>query len=322
MREASRTRKQQSGISAACCVRPTHISLAHSHPIPPPLIMEQPQHPPDLVGVQHWLHRTLKQHKLASFTHRLLRDALTVALGMKSAALLDFHLPPPVLERVLQRIHATDAQLFTPLVLLTLFTPTDTSVFMLHRPSFLHDSRLQASAVPLVDISPSLANPRLLTSETAASMIDQLHSFNSMLITALEADTSLSHLTLHSPPSLCLPTLCGWLLSYPLLYTFPSTFDVPSTNCLSNQPLTVFTLSLHPTALLSRLSPPFASESGCVLLQSFSVPSRLLSESVVVAALQAWEVRVDEVCSSEAVSRWVHRLSISKATVCLPHVSL
>lgn len=309
---------------------PLHCSPFSPLTFQPPFVMQQPQHQPDLIALYHWLHRILKQHKLSTFTNVLLRDAVTVAMGVKPAALLDFHLPQPVLEQILQRCRATDAQLFAPLVLLTLATSSscsstaDTAVFFLHRPSFLDKSRLHAASVQLVDVSPSLPSPQLLTNDTATVITDQLHSFTTLLSTTLEINTSASRLTLHSPPSVCLPTLCGHLLLYPLLYTFPSSTaaDVPSTNCLSNRPLTLFTLSLHPTALLSRLSPSFASECGCVRLQSFSVPTELLSESSVVTAMQAWEKRVDEACSTETVRQWVHRLTVSTTAVRLPHVSL
>lgn len=284
-----------------------------------------PQHAPDLITLHRWLHRILKQHKLATFTHQLLRDAVTVALGVKPAALLDFNLPPPVLDQVFQRIQATDAQLFASLVLLSLTCSSDDAdraVFMLHRPSFLSKPRLQPTAIPLVDISPSLPIPQLATDSAAAVITDQLHSFASSLSPALETRPSTSHVTLHSPPSVCLPTLCGWLLSYPVLYNFPSSPTLPSTNCLSNQPLTLFTLSLQPTALLTQCSPSFATDTGCVVLQSFSVPTGLLSESLVGSAVQAWEKRIAEVCNNEAVRPWVHQLTISKSAVCLPHVSL
>ena len=279
----------------------------------------QRQQEPYFVALYRYLLRTLKEHKLATFTNTLLRDALTTALGVKAATLLDFHLPPPVLEQVFQRIHATDAQLFAALALLTLTTADDSAVFMLHRPSFLSHSQPLHSTVPLVDISPALPRPQLLHNDTASVVTDQLHSFASLLSAALKADTAVSHLTLHSPPHLCLPTLCGWLLGYPVPYTFPSSPVVPSTNCLSNQPLTVFTISLHPTA---NLSPGFASESGSVMLQSFSVPTALLSQPVVIAAVQAWERRIYEKCSIETVRPWIQQLSISKTAVCLPHVSL
>ena len=284
------------------------------------LLMQQPI--PDLSTLYRWLQRTLKQHKLATFTNQLLRDALTVALGVKQAALLDFHLPTPVLELVLQRIHANNTQLFAPLVLLTVTSSADNAVFVLHRPSFLSPSQLQPPSVPLVDISPSLPSPQLLTCTTAAQMTDQLHAFTSSLSTVLEADAAVSHLVLQAPPSVCLPTLCGWLLAYPVLYTFPSSTAVPSSNALSDQPLTLFAVSLHPTTLLSGLSPSFASEAGRVLLQSFSVPTGLLSESGVVLAMQVWERRMGEVCGREPVKRWVDQLSISKTALCLPHVSL
>ena len=314
-----------------CCC--THYSLLTAHcstqstavpstlsPLSNPM---QPQLHPDLTALHHWLHRTLKKHKLASFTSVLLRDALAIALGVKPAALLDFHLPPSVLELTLQRILTTDAQLFAPLVLVTLTHHAGTSaVFMLHRPSFLSNSPLHASTAQLVDVSPSLHEPQLLKSVAAALVSDQLHSFSSSLSTALDTNVSVSHLTLPSPSAVCMPTLCGWLLSYPLLYTFPSSPTVPPTNCLSNQPLVLFTVQLHPTAHLTSLSASFAGQSGCVPLQSFSVPTALLPEPVVVSAIHAWEKRMSEVCRNESVRQWVSALSTSKTAVCLPRVSL
>lgn len=269
------------------------------------------------------LYRTFKQHRLATFTGPLLRDALTVALGVKTAALLDFHLPPPVLELVLQRIHATDTRLFAPLVCLAVSAAASdgSAVFLLHRPSFLSQSPLPASSTPLIDVSPALSGPQLLSDAAHSVVAAELRSFQSQLSTALHADPSASYLALPSTTA-GLPTLCGWLLSYPLLYSFPLSTVVPSTNSLSHQPLTVYAVRLHPTPLLSRLSPSFISEVGSVLLQSFSVPTALLSESVVVSAMQSWEKRIGEVCRDEAVRLWVDRLSISTTAVCLPHVSL
>ena len=286
----------------------------------------QPQQQQAFAGLHRRLQHTLKQHKLASFTNVLLRDAVTVAWGVKPAALLDFHLPLPVLKQVFQRIRATDAQLLAPLVLLTLTSSTDidTAVhFMLHRASFLSQSRLHSLIVPLIDISPSSPSPQLLADEAALLVNNQLHSFTSSLSAALDVDPSPTDVTLHAPPSICLPTLCGWLLSYPALYTLPTSSQIlPATNCLSNQPLALFALSLHPTALLSGLSSSFASSSGCVMLQSFTVPTELLSEPAVVSAVLAWEKRLGEVCNNEAVGQWVLKLTISKTSVCLPHVSL
>ena len=288
--------------------------------------MQTPARQPhlDLSELHRWLHRTLRQHKLGTFTHPLLRDAVTVALGAKPAAMLDFYLPPPVLEQVFQRMHTTNQPFLSSLALVTLTSSsTDSAVYLLHRPSFTSAKRLHCAPAPLVDISPALSAPRLLTVDAAASVLEELQRFASSLSAALEAaDPSTSHATLRSPPDLCAPTLCGWLLSYPVLYTFPAALEVPSTNCLSSQPLALFTTRLHPTPRLVQQCASFASDTGSVALQSFSVPSSLLSEPDVATAMRAWEKRVSETFNGDNVRQWVQQLVTDRTEVCLPHVSL
>ena len=219
---------------------------------------------PDLRSLHHQLHVLLRRHRLASFSHALLRDVVFVATGARRAALLDFALPDDAVDASLAACHAADPALFAPLRCLCIPDASSASpaTFLISRTAFLRADPL--CSPPIVDVDPSLASPQPLPASLYSASIDRLQLFTTQLSIALSPPTSSSlRITLPPPPSLPLPTVCGFLLAYPVLYSLSSaccsaSAPLPTTNCLSSQPLLLHSLSIHPSDKLRSLSPSFA----------------------------------------------------------------
>jgi hypothetical protein len=176
--------------------------------------------------------------------------------------------------------------------------PPDAS-FLVHVPTLVTALRADLDSgfrdVRFVDVDNVLDTPRLANDKQRAALVASLAVFLERLLAALsspptsEAVPSVSSapcggplfravaMSLNpasDPPSapLCLATLTGWLLRYPVLYFYGSQLegrDATGENCLGMVPLSVFSLGVtHRT--------PDGTELGSVKLLQFSVPSALL----------------------------------------------
>ena len=220
----------------------------------------------------------LRSHSLASFSHALTRDVVFVATGTRRAVLLDWSLPFAALDNFLTLCFDCHP-LFSPLRLLCVSTPSslDPAVFLINSPTFLQAG---VSAPVLVDIDPSLPGPRLLPSPSSDALIAELRLCLSR-VSAQLSSSPCQRLDISVPSSLPLPTLCGFLLSYPVVYTFssalgPDPAPLPQTNSLSSHPLRLHSVYVHPTTHLQSLCPSLALPSHLCL--SYTVPRDVVDD--------------------------------------------
>ena len=158
---SSRTSLQQSS---------TFIDM--SFPQPP----AAPHLPPDCLtqrSLHHRLRHLLRKHQLSSFSKTFMRDLMTVAVGAKHAAMLDFSLPNCALDEMLNTALASHPAFFSPLRLVSVFAPSATSVsavFLVNRDALLLSAEQLPSPV-LVNIHPSCSRPQLLTAQQQQPII-------------------------------------------------------------------------------------------------------------------------------------------------------
>ena len=283
------------------------MSTFSAPPFPPPA---ESSEPPDLRALHRGIQRILRSYKLSSFSHAFTRDAVMVATLLRRTVLLDFALPPAALDSLLTSLHRSHA-VFAPLRWLRLHSPSshESAVFLIHRQAFLQEDR---STPDVIDIDPKLTAPRLLPSDLRDAVNTALHDCSRRIADALERSSSFT-VEVKAPLWAPLPTLCGFLLSYPAVYAFGCVLGsaaqaTPSTNCLSSQPLLLYSVYCHPSAALRSASPSFALSRYLCL--SFSVPRAL-----------APLVRTDWAQPAAATAYFSH-ISTEMSDVCPPHVSV
>ena len=159
--------------------------------------------------------------------------------------------------------------------------------------------------VALVDVSPSLEQPYLVTGSKRGVLTDQLRVFTDSLLSALSCSTTGVHraklIALESPSLMPLCAIFGYLLSYPVVYWINET-DPRSTNCLGMVNLRRYSVAMSTRELKDQT------------VLSFTVPE-ILKEPV-----------------KKEMSQWKHQfpskdtedytLTLAEQTLIMPHVAL